>query len=234
MSFTLGGELQLKLLNSLLVPISVGLFCATSASAQARVDFNVGFGSAWDSTNSQGIDNGNSALNPYGSCALNSGDAYCQGTPGLRGFFLGFGGDFMINRRFGVGAEMNFQPSQSSYGPLQYRQIFYDFNGVYEPIHTSRVSLQLQGGIGGADTSFGINQNSCVGTAVCTSDTESVGSSKHFQEHVGVALQIGLTQHIFVRPQFDYHYVNGFTNQFKSDSVPEATLWLGYTFGPGR
>jgi len=58
-----------------------------------------------------------------------------------------------------------------------------------------------------------------------------VGSAKHFQEHVGVGLQVGLTEHIFIRPQFDYHYVNGFTDQFKSNSVPEATIWLGYSFG---
>ena len=220
----------MKLFTGLLLPISIGLITVQCSSAQARVDFNVGFGSAWDSSNNQGIDNANST-NAFGSCLLNSGDTYCQGTSSMGGFFLGIGGDAMMTKRFGFGGEVNLQPGQSNYGPLQYRQIFYDFNGIYEPYHTSRVSLQLQGGIGGADTSFSINQNSCVGTAVCTNQSEAVGSAKHFQEHVGVGLQVGLTEHIFIRPQFDYHYVNGFTDQFKSNSVPEATIWLGYSFG---
>ncbi len=205
-------------------------FSVQQASAQARVDLNIGFGTAFDATNSHGIDNVNST-NAFSSCALGTGDAYCQGTPGLGGFFLGFGADAMVTKRFGVGGEVSFQPSQSSYGPLQYRQTFYDFNGLYEPFHTKHVSLQLQGGVGGADTSFGINQNECVGTAVCTNQDESVGSSKHFQEHVGVALQLNLTNHIYVKPQFDYHYIDGFNNQFSSNSVPQATLWVGYSFG---
>jgi hypothetical protein len=211
---------------------SVGatLLAASHLAAQARVDLNIGFGSAWDKSNNQGIDNANST-NAFGSCAVGTGDTFCQTTSSLNGFFLGFGGDAMITNHFGIGGEANIQPSRSDYGPLQYRQTFYDFNGIYEPYHSRRVSLQLQGGIGGATTSFSINQNSCVGTAVCTSETSPIGSAKHFQEHVGVALQVGLTDHIFVRPQFDYHYVNGLNNQFSSNSVPEATLWVGYTFG---
>jgi hypothetical protein len=49
--------------------------------------------------------------------------------------------------------------------------------------------------------------------------------------NVGVGVQLYLTDHIFVRPEFDYHYVPGLTNQFGSNSVPEALLWVGYSFG---
>ena len=87
------------------------------------------------------------------------------------------------------------------------------------------------GGIGDARTSFSFTQSGCVGTAVCTSQTEPVGAANHFDVHVGVGVQIFLTSHIFIRPQFDYHYVPGLTNQFSSNSVPGGTIWVGYNFG---
>jgi hypothetical protein len=35
---------------------------------------------------------------------------------------------------------------------------------------------------------------------------------------------------VFIRPQIDIHYVTNFT-QFGRNAVPEATVWLGYSFG---
>lgn len=199
-------------------------------SAQTSFDLNVGFGSAWDSANSGGIDNA-ASVNAFGSCTPNSGDAYCESLPKLNGFFLGLGGDLMLFKHFGVGFETNFQPSRETYGPLASRQIFYDVNGIYAPIATKRASLFLQGGIGGARTSFAYTESGCVGTAVCSTITEPVGTADHFQVHVGVGVQVFLTDHIFLKPEFDYHYVPGLTNQFGSNSVPEAMVWLGYSFG---
>lgn len=203
---------------------------ASAANAQTAFDVNLGFGSAHDSATGAGIDNANS-LNAYGACTPGTGDIYCESTPTLGGFFLGFGGDLMLYKHLGVGAEFNITPARSNYGPLQYRQLFYDFNAIYAPISTKRVALQLQGGIGGARTSFAVSESGCVGTAVCSTEVEPVGNASHFQVHVGVGVQIYLTEHIFIRPQFDYHYVNGFTNQFGSDSVPEGMVWIGYSFG---
>jgi hypothetical protein len=137
----------------------------------------------------------------------------------------------MLTKHFGAGAEVNVQPARTSYGPLQYRQTFYDFNGIYAPISQKRVVLEFQGGVGGAKTSFSYNQNECVGTAVCTNATEAVGNSNHFQVHAGVGVQLYLTEHIFIRPQFDIHYVPNLTQQFSSNVVPEGTVWLGYSFG---
>jgi len=206
------------------------LLCTSLASAQSTFDVNLGFGGANVKSNGQGID-GASSTNAFGSCALSSGDTLCQATPRLSGFFLGIGGDVMLTKRYGIGAEVNLQPTQSSYGPLQYRQTFYDFNGIYAPIHQKRVQVQLQGGIGGAKTGFSYAQNSCVGTAVCSNVSQPVGSANHFQVHTGVGVQFFLTEHIFVRPQFDFHYVPGLTDQFGSSAVPEGTIWVGYSFG---
>jgi Outer membrane protein beta-barrel domain len=206
------------------------LFGATLASAQTSFDVNLGFGTAWDSANSGGIDNATS-LNPFGSCTPGPSDANCESLPKLNGFFLGFGGDLMLYKHLGVGFEASVQPSRQDYGPLSSRQAFYDVNGIYAPISTKRASLQFQGGIGGARTSFAFTESGCVGTAVCSTTTEPVGNATHFQVHVGVGVQLFVTSHIFVKPEFDFHYVPGLTNQFGSDAVPEAMVWVGYSFG---
>jgi hypothetical protein len=49
--------------------------------------------------------------------------------------------------------------------------------------------------------------------------------------HVGVGVELFVTEHIFLRPEFDYHYIPNFTQQFGSNSVPQAMVWLGYSFG---
>lgn len=219
----------MKMTHSLaLVPF---LFAAIPyANAQSTFDLNIGFGTARASANGGGIDNA-FAFNPFSPCTPGVGDPNCQATPALNGFFLGLGGDIMLNKRFGAGAEVNFQPSRSDYGPLQYRQTFYDFNGIFAPVNVKRALLQVQGGIGGARTGFAFTQSSCVGTAVCSSVTQPVGNANHFQVHAGVGVQLFLTEHIFIRPQFDLHYVPNFDQQFGRNAVPEGTVWVGYSFG---
>jgi hypothetical protein len=213
--------------------LSLVLLCVPFASAQSSVDFMLGFGTAHDGANGGGIDNANS-INAYGTCSPNSGDTDCQSNPSLGGFFLGFGGDVMLWKHFGLGATAVVQPARSNYGPLLYRQAFYDFNGVYRPVSEKRVVLQLEGGIGGAHTGFGINESGCVGTVVCSSETEPVGSSNHFDIHGGVSVSLYVTEHIFIRPEFDIHYapgLGGINNQFSSNVVPMGMVWVGYTFG---
>jgi hypothetical protein len=206
------------------------LLCAPFARAQSAVDFMMGFGTAHDSANSGGIDNANSA-NAYGSCIPNTGDPYCEANPSMSGFFLGFGGDVLLWKHLGFGFTGDVMPARANYGPLLYRQAFYDFNAVYEPVRTKRAALHIEGGIGGAHTGFGINESGCVGTAVCSSAIEPVGSSNHFDIHVGVGVSLFVTEHIFIRPMFDFHYAPGLTNQFGSDAVPAGMVWVGYSFG---
>jgi hypothetical protein len=208
----------------------VTLCSIPSAHAQASVDAGIGFGGAWDGSNGQGIDNADS-VNAFGSCVPNTGDIYCESTPAMHEFFLGLGADIMLTKRYGFGADVSFMPSRPDYGPLEYRQTFYDFNGIFSPISQKRFKVKIEGGIGGARTSFAINESGCVGIAICTSETEPIGNASHFQVHVAVGLQLFITDHIFVRPEFDYRYVTNFTQQFSSSSVPAAMVWLGYSFG---
>jgi hypothetical protein len=48
--------------------------------------------------------------------------------------------------------------------------------------------------------------------------------------HGGVGVEIYITDHIFVRPQFDVHYVRNLS-QFGSSVVTSETVWLGYNCG---
>jgi|SRR5579862_5423677 len=212
------------------LPLLSMLVILPYARGQAGVDIGLGFGTLHAKANSGGLDNASSA-NAFGSCTPGSGDTFCQSLPSLSGFFLGFGGDIMFKQKFGFGMEANIQPSRSDYGPLNYRETFYDFNGVYQPISQKRFALQLQGGVGGARTSFAINQSGCVGTAVCTNENEPIGNASHFQVHFGAGVNIFVTEHIFIRPQFDLHYVPGFTNQFGSNLVTGGSVWVGYNLG---
>jgi len=201
------------------------------ASAQSSFDVNIGFGSARAGSNGGGIESDFNSLNYLGSCLPGFSSSTCLRDPSLGGFFLGLGGDVIFQKHLGFGAEVNLQPSSRDYGPLQYRQTFYDFNGIFLPINQKRVQLQVQGGIGGAHTGFSLSGNQCVGTAVCSNFSQPVGSASHFQLHVGVGVEVFVTNHIFIRPQFDLHYIPNFTDQFGRNSVPEGTVWVGYSFG---
>ena len=211
--------------------LAIPLLCTQFARAQAGVDINLGFGSFHAKANGGGIDSDLSPTNAFGPCAPGSGDTFCQSLPSLGGFFLGIGGDVMFRKQFGVGANVDVQPARSNYGPLQYRETFVDFDGIYQPITTKRVSLKLAGGVGFARTGFSFNQSSCVGSVVCSSETLPVGSASHFLVHVAAGVQIYVTEHIFVRPEFDLHYVPGLDNQFGSNVAPGGMVWVGYNLG---
>jgi hypothetical protein len=208
------------------LPLILLLGSVPLLQAQGSFDVAVGFGSVHDKATGLGIDKVT-----FGSCTPSSTATTCEATPGLGGLLMGFEGDGMLNKHIGIGGELSFQPTKSNYGPLQYRQMFYTFNGIYAPINKKRLQLRLEGGIGGAHSGFSYTETSCVGTAVCTTQAASVGSAGHFQVHVGAGVQFYVKPHIFIRPQFDFREVPGFTNQFGSDQVIGGTIWVGYNFG---
>jgi len=144
---------------------------------------------------------------------------------------MGFGGAVMLNKHLGFGGEASLQPAKQDYSVLQSRQIFYDVDALYAPVNQKKVMLRFLGGIGAAKTSFSLTQSSCVGTAVCNTQTQPFGSSNHFQIHAGVGIQAYLSEHFFIRPQFDLHYVPNFTDQFGSTAAPGFMVWIGYSLG---
>jgi hypothetical protein len=156
---------------------------------------------------------------------------------------LGFGGDLMLKKKFGIGAEVSFQPGKEQYVNLnasaasegltslsiQSRMTLFDFNGIYQPISTKRVQLKLMAGIGAANLKFyeAGASSSVLGNS---SESQYFQSSNHLNVHGGVGVDIFVTDHIFVRPQFDIHYVPNLS-QFGSDVVLDGMVWVGYSWG---
>ena len=221
------------------LPLLLALFCCMQfANAQSAFDINIGFGFVHDKANSTQIDQ---ALNP---CVANDPYAPCVSTPSLSGFMLGFGGDLMLWKKFGVGAEVAFQPAKQTYVDLsgsaasqglntlslQSRVTLFDFDGIFEPVNTKKVALKLKGGIGGANIKFyesGSATNSVIGSQ---NYTQYYASSNHFNVHGGIGVQIYINDHIFVRPEFDIHYVPNLT-QFGSNVILQGMVWVGYSWG---
>ncbi len=226
----------MKLIPRYLSLAFAGVLSVSFASAQSTFDINMGFGAVSDSAAKTGIDN-----TTLGSCAQGSSTT-CVSTPSLSGFMLGVGGNLMLWKHFGVGAEVSFEPSKQNYVSLpvagtglssdviQSRTTFYDFNGIVVPVRSKKASLQLSGGIGGMNLKFYENQSANTALTGTQSFNQYFGSSNHFQIHGGAGVQIYLTDHFFVRPQFDVHYVHNLS-QFGRSTPIEAKVWIGYSFG---
>jgi hypothetical protein len=181
---------------------------------QANVYF--GLGTAVDSSNGQAID-------PLGTGTL-------LNTPKMTGLFADVGGGLMLTSHFGAGAGLSWRAGQGNYSGVNYRPLFYDFNGIWQPIRTKRFVPELQAGIGGVSVHFSANTPSCDPLAGCSSVSLGSESSSHFQTHLAVAARLYVTPHIFVRPAVDAHYVNNFF-QFGSNWVPQYSVGVGYSFG---
>jgi len=206
--------------------------------AQSDFDVNVGFGTAQ-----------NQALGLVSTDTLapcTSITVSCAPTSKLSGFFLGFGANIMLWKHLGFGGDVTLQPNKPDYVTLptltvspgvtqstvvKSRTTFYTFDGIYQPIARKRVSLQLKGGIGAATVRFYVAQSSGGSVLGNSNYTQYLQSATHFQVHAGVGVPLFLTDHLFVRPELDLHYVPNFTDHFGRDTVPAAMVWLGYSFG---
>ena len=72
---------------------------------------------------------------------------------------MGFGGDVILWKRLGFGADVNIQPAKQNYAvfqrlrptksgkALQSRVTFYDFNAIVEPVAQKKFALKIFGGI---------------------------------------------------------------------------------------
>jgi hypothetical protein len=196
--------------------LALPLLCASFVSAQSQVDFGIGFGSNHAKSNGQSIET--------------FGDGKLYSTPALGGFFMNLGGNIMLYPHFGVGAQVAIQPGKPDYAGLQARTSFYDFNAIYSPVNTKKASLQLIGGLGAANMRFYYSSQFCSSFSGCSSQNQFLESSNHFALHTGAAVQFYVTEHVFIRPQFDVHYVKNFF-QFGSNVVPGGAIWVGYSLG---
>jgi hypothetical protein len=217
--------------------LSVLLCCIPFASAQSAFDLNLGFGAIQDKANPNQVDQN---LN---ICPNSAEAPPCVSTPALSGFTMGFGGDLMLWKKFGIGGEVALQPGKQTYVNLngsaaangltalsiQSRMTMFDFNGIFQPISTKKVALKLEGGVGAANLKFyeAGSSSSVLGNQ---NSSQYIQSANHLNVHGGVGVEIFVTDHIFIRPQFDIHYVPNLT-QFGSKIVTSEMVWIGYSFG---
>ncbi|MGD1073466.1 MAG: hypothetical protein ABSB15_25425 [Bryobacteraceae bacterium] len=154
-------------------------------------------------------------------------------TPRMGGLFSDFGASFMATKQFGAGADISWRDTQGAYAGLNYRPLFYNFDGIYQPVKTKRFAPELRLGLGGVHLGYSLNQTACNSFTGCSTATEGVGSSEHFQMHAEVAARFYVTNHIFVRPAVEAHWVNDFF-QFGSNWVPQYSIGVGYSIGGGE
>jgi hypothetical protein len=201
------------------IPLVVGsLVLASSSYAQLRPDVFIGVGTTVLGSSGQSID------------TFSTGSPFS--TPRMGGAFGKAGADILITPYFGIGGETDFRFSQASYAGLNYRPVFYDFNGIWLPTahRLKRIVPELQAGLGGVNLKFYFPQSTCDAFAGCSSSNSFIESSNHLQVHLEGGVRVYLTPHLFLRPQVDAHYVNNFF-QFGSNWVPEYGASLGWSFG---
>jgi hypothetical protein len=157
----------------------------------------------------------------------------CEPAPTIGGLFGLLGFDFMILPHLGVNAEYAIHFTQADYLPLaglKFRPSFYDFNAVWEPISLGRIVPVVEGGFGVARVSLYATQTTSI-TGITSTASIATGGANHFQEHFAVGVKLYIMHALFVKPQFDFHYVPNLTDQFGRPWVPQYTLSVGYTFG---
>jgi hypothetical protein len=208
-------EITVKLIGQTLL-ISCGLFIASQVSFAQSVNAYFGVGTATDGSSGASID-------PFGT-----GNPFT--TPKITGTFLDAGATVMLTKHYGAGADINWRASQGNYAGLLYRPVFYNFDGVWTPVSTKRFEPEVHLGLGGMHLGYSFSQTNCNEIIGCNTSTESVGNSNHFQVHGALAARLYLTDHVFVRPAIDAHFVNN-NFQFGSNWVPEYSVALGYSFG---
>ena len=194
-----------------------------------------GLGTALDSAGT-GTNENTGGPCPKGQLFDDVVDFACVPGPTMGGVFGVFGGDFMFKPHLGFNGEYAFRFAQAQYlldAGLKYRPGFYDFNAVWEPTAGAdkRAVPVIEGGIGGARIALYQVVQCSVTSINCTQSFAAGINANHFQIHGAAGVKLYVKGNIFVKPQFDIHYVTHLTDQFGRDWVPEVTGSIGYTFG---
>jgi hypothetical protein len=182
------------------------VFAAVSAQAQ-RLDIGFGVGT-------MSAPSASSATDGHSQQSLNGGA------------YLGFSGNVLIHKRFGVGGEIAWKGSEGLWGGYQpYRPIFWDFNGVWIPKLASHVYADLEVGIGAQSTRFYTPFTTC-GFTSCT----NYQTSTHFLGHFGGGIRLYPVGNLFLQPEVHYYLVNN-NWEFSSAHAVRYGVTLGYSFG---
>jgi hypothetical protein len=162
------------------------------------------------------------------SAAIRNGLIYPSETGGA---YLGFSGDVLVHKRFGVGAEIAWRAGQNQYGTIgPYRPLFFDVNGVWAPQITKHLTGELQAGIGVEDIRFytasAYSSGGCGFYGYCNDYI----SSHHFMGDFGAGIRAYIWHNAFVRPEVRLYLINN-NAEFSSGIAFRYGASLGYSFG---
>ncbi len=142
------------------------------------------------------------------------------------GTYLGFSGDVLITHHFGVEGELFWKASQGDYGGyLPYRPLFYDFNAIWAPPITKRITAELLAGIGAESLRFYTPNPNCNYYS-CT----NYFSSNHFMGDVGGGIRLYVWHSVFVRPEARLYLINN-NVEFNTGRALRYGMSIGYSFG---
>jgi hypothetical protein len=205
------------------------LLAITSSVHAQSVDVYLGLGTATDSATSI----------PF----TQDGVSFFPTEP-LGGLFGLIGGDVMITPNLGIGAEQAFRFSSGDYVAdlgVRTRVSFFDINAVYQPwkgLKAGRTEFVpvFQGGIGLARVGFYQYQQSCDDQGNCSTANTHIDQTNRPQLHFSGGMKWQITEHVFVRPQVDVHWIAGFDSApvYGRNWVPQYTIAIGYKFGGFR
>jgi hypothetical protein len=164
----------------------------------------------------------------FGISTVEAPQANSVGPSLTGGTYPGFSGDVLLWHNFGIGGEIFWKASQSVFnsslfGPIPYRPLFLDVNGMYVPKIASHTYLELSAGIGAMDT-----RQYCNGCG--NGYNTNYSSDKHFMGDFGAGLKIYPIGGFFIRPEAKLYLVAN--NQlFSSSYSTRFGASIGYTFG---
>jgi hypothetical protein len=153
-----------------------------------------------------------------------SGSYFPQSIGG--GVFPGFSADYLFHHRMGVEGEIFWRSGQNLYAGYQpFRPIFWDFNGIWAPVVSSRFAPELLAGIGSETVRFYQPYLVCGGFG-CTNYT----SESHLMGDFGGGLRLYVTHSIFVRPEARLYLIHN-NYLFSSGHATRYGMSIGYSFG---
>jgi hypothetical protein len=156
----------------------------------------------------------------------------CENGPTMGGLFGEFGADFMFRPKLGINAEYAWRFSRATFlagDSLDFRPVFYDVNALWQPFG-KRVAPVLEGGFG--EATIKLYSTGTPITGVTDRSTFPAGSNtNHFQLHGAIGLKFYFRGNLFVKPEFDLHYVTKLTDQFGRNLVIGYMVQVGYSFG---
>jgi hypothetical protein len=147
------------------------------------------------------------------------------------GNFLTLGGDALIHKALGIQGEVSWRTSKTFYGGpasgLQYRPLFWDFNGIYAPRFNRFLGAEVMAGIGALSARFYTGQGNCSYFGGCT----NYQSINHFMGDFGGGLRLYPVGNFFVRPEARLYLIHGADDLFSSGRAVRYGISIGYSFG---